>query len=176
MLKLRETIAYLVAVLSMTAALVCVVTLKEPNSEVTASWVQAFGSIAAIVVVTLPVLLQQSLARSEARLATLSTVQGAYGMMQEVAHRYVDPDHSSSEWSVPHWAIMENALSQCPIYHCGSSEAVSAFLAFREHFMRADAINQADDWGSSTGSLNGFIGFIMLNASAEVSKLEKALK
>lgn len=45
------------------------------SSDVTASWVQAFGSIAAIVVVTLPVLLQQSLARSEARMATLSTVQ-----------------------------------------------------------------------------------------------------
>ncbi len=176
MFKLRETISYLVAILSMTAAIVCVVSLEGTASEVTASWVQAFGSIAAIVVVTLPVLLQQSLARSEARKATLSTVQSAYGMMQEVAQRYVDPDHRSSEWWVPHWAIMENALSQCPIYQCGSSEAVSAFLAFREHFTRADAINQADDWGSSKGSLNGFVGFIMTNAGGEVSRLEKALK
>lgn len=175
-MRLREGLAYLVALLAMTSAIVCVASLKGGTSEVTASWVQAFGSIAAIVVVSLPVVLQQSLAKAEARKATLSTVKSAHSLMVEVTQRYVDPTHVTSEWWVPRWSIMENALSQCPIYQCGSSEGVDAFLAFREHFTRAEAINDADGDIDGSNSLGGFVGFVMMGAAHEVSRLDKALK
>lgn len=175
MSTLRETIAYLVALLSVVAGLVCVVTIRGPGSEVTAAWVQAFGSIAAIVVVTLPVLLQKSMEKREARSATLSTVESAYAIMQGVSQRYVDPSYNTSEWWVPQWSIMENALAQCPIYQCGSSEAVEAFLNFRELFTRAEAINDAEDAGGASISLGGFVGFIMSNAALEVGRLKKSL-
>lgn len=176
MLKLREIVAYLVALIAMAGGLISVASVRGASSDTMASWVQAFGSIAAIVVVTLPVLLQQSLNQREARKATLSTVESAYGTMQMVAQRYVDPDYPTSEWWVPHWRIMENALAQCPIYQCGSSEAVSAFLNFREHFTRAEAIADADDAGSERPALGGFVGFIMTNASKEVDCLRRLLK
>ncbi len=173
--KLREIVAYLVAILAMATGLIAVVTAKGATSEVTASWVQAFGSIAAIVVVTLPVLLQKSIEKREARQATLSTVRRAFGTMDAVAKRYLDPEYGISEWWVPQWDILEAALAQCPVYQCGSPEAVADFLDFRELFRRADAINTADDAGTENPSLRSFIVTIMSNASMSVDRINKAL-
>lgn len=175
MLKLREITAYLVALLAMATGLVAVMTANDANSETTASWVQAFGSIAAIIVVTMPVLLQKSIEKREARQVTLSTVRRAFGTMEAVAKRYLDPEYRTSEWWVPQWDILENALAQCPIYQCGSPEAVADFLDFRELFRRADAINSAEDTGSDNPMLGSFTMSIISNAASSVDRLNNAL-
>jgi hypothetical protein len=175
MITIREIVAYLVAALAMVIGLVAVMAAKGAASDITASWVQAFGSIAAIVVVTLPMLLQKSIERHEARQVTLGTVHSAYSTMEAVAKRYLDPEYHTSEWWVPQWDILESALAQCPIYQCGSPKAVAEFLNFRQLFRRANEINAADNAGGESAALESFTITIMTNASMSVDRLRKAL-
>lgn len=173
MLKLREFTAYAVAIIAIIAAVVCVITVKGPASATTAAWVQSFGSIAAIVVVTLPVLLQHSLGTRRAKDVTLATVETAWGIMGAVAERYMDPERPTSEWWVPQWEIVSQTLAQCPIHEAGSADALRSFIHFRELFNRAPAFDEPPSDG--TTPLAGFIGFIMTNAAGEVAVLRKLL-
>lgn len=172
MSKIRELIAYGVAVIASIVAILAVTMGKGSNASLVASWVQAIGSIAAIVLVTMPVFLQQSMAVRRAKDVTLATVETAWGIMQGVADRYVNPDEPTSEWWVPQFDILNQTLATCPIHEVGSAEATRAFIHFLELFQRAEGFAEPD----TDAPLAGFVGFIMTNASTEVETLKKLLK
>lgn len=172
MSRIRETIAYLVAVVALIVAVLAVTTGKGVNSQNVAAWVQAVGSITAIVIVTLPVLLQHSLTLRQAKAVTLATVEEAYATMSLTAERCLNPTESSSEWWVPQWQIMDHALAQCPIQAVGSAEATRAFIEFRELFHRAGTFDPSDEHSCPSG----LVGFIMSNASREVETLKRVLR
>jgi hypothetical protein len=172
MSRIRESLAYAVAIFALIIAIIAVATGRGASSSNVAAWVQAIGSIAAIVLVSLPVLLQHSLEVRQAKAVTLATVESAWSIMQSIADRYVNPGDHPSEWWVPQWRIMEEALAQCPIQRVGSSEATGAFIHFRELFHRAEVFSEPDE----NAPLAGFIGFIMSNAGRELATLQRALK
>ncbi|MGV9008898.1 hypothetical protein [Brevundimonas sp.] len=170
--RIRELLAYAVAFLALGVGIAAVLANRTgADGAVIAAWVQAVGSIAAIVLVSLPVLLQHSLEVRQAKAVTLATAEAAWSIMQSVADRYINSGDGTSEWWVPQWSIMNDALAQCPIHRVGSAEATRAFIQFREHFYRAEAFSEPSDEG-----LGGFVGFIMLNAGTELTALKKALK
>lgn len=110
MSKIREFVAYGVAIIASIVAILAVTTGKGSNASLVAAWVQAIGSIAAIVLVTMPVFVQQSLAVRRAKDVTLATVETAWSVMQAVAERYADPDKPTSEWWVPQFDILNQTL------------------------------------------------------------------
>lgn len=179
MIRVREIVAYLVGATGFFVAVACVVITKHPDDAVIPAWVQAIGSIVAIVAVTVPIYLQQTLARRRAKAVTLATVNAAFGTMSSVADRYVNNDYATSEWWVPQWPIFEQALAQCPIHDVGSAEALAAFLAFREYFSRATAFGDDPRDGSEgpefTPPLAGLVGYLMSNAGREVETLRRLL-
>lgn len=165
-------LAWLIAALAIVAAIVAVIANRSANSVVVAAWVQAVGSIAAIVIVSLPVLLQHSLEVRRAKAVTIATLETAWSVMQSIADRYLNQESHPSEWWVPQWQIINEALAQCPIQKVGSAEATRSFIHFRELFIRAEAFSEPDD----DAPLAGFVGFIMSNASSEISALQNMLK
>lgn len=179
-MKRNEIIAYTVALLAIGLAAVSVMTGRWRQGADIAAWVQAIGSIAAILVVTLPVYLQETLARQRARKVTLVTVKAAWGVMMGVAKRYTDPEHRTSEWWVPQWRILDDSLARCPIYETGSAEAVSAFIQFREYFARTiafeDDLHSGNIDSTLTPPLAGFVAYLMTNAASEVDTLNRLLK
>lgn len=172
MSKMREFIAYGVAFIASVVAILAVTMGKGSNAALVASWVQAIGSIAAIVLVTVPVFVQQSLAVRRAKDVTLSTVATAWAVMQGVADRYMNPDEPTSEWWVPQFDILNQTLAACPIHEVGSAEATRSFIHFRELFQRAEGFDEPEE----DAPLAGFVGFIMTNAATEVEALQKLLK
>lgn len=172
MSKIRELVAYGVAIIASIVAILAVTMGKGSNASLVASWVQAIGSIAAIVLVTMPVFVQQSLAVKRAKDVTLATVETAWGIMGAVAERYTNPEVSTSEWWVPQFDILKQTLASCPIHDVGSAEATRAFVYFRELFQRSEAFSDPEE----DMPLIGLVGFIMTNASTEVETLKKLLK
>lgn len=172
MSKIREFIAYGVAIIASIVAILAVTIGKGSNASLVAAWVQAVGSIAAIVLVTMPVFLQQSLAVRRAKDVTLAAVDTAWSVMQAVADRYANPEKPMSEWWVPQFDILNQTLAASPIHEVGSAEATRAFIHFRELFQRSEGFAEPED-GSP---LMGFVGFIMTNADTEVAALRKLLK
>lgn len=155
--------------------LLLVIGLKEGfTSDTTASWVQAVGSIAAILFVTLPVTLQHRMDRNRSREVVLASAKMAYGLMSAVADRYLDPDRPTSEWWVPQWKIYDAALSAAPIHATGSAEALQAFIEFREFFYRAEAFANPPE-SLSEGGLEGFVAYTMTNAADRWARLRRAL-
>lgn len=172
MFKLREMTAYAVAALALVVAVLAVCTGKGVNSQSVAAWVQAVGSIAAIVIVTLPVLLQHSIAIRQARDVTLATVEDAYATMGATADRCLNPDESYSEWWVPQWDVLSEVLAQCPIHSVGSAEATKSFIQFRELFHRAGGF----DPSAPDTCPGGLVLFVMTNASREMEVLRASLR
>ena len=170
--KLREMVAYGVAALALVVAVLAVSTGRNANSESVASWVQAVGSIAAIVIVTLPVLLQHSLGVQQAKAVTLATVEEAYATMSSTADRCVNPGGDPSEWWVPQWSIINDALAQCPIQTVGSAEATRSFIEFRELFHRASGFDPSD----KDSYAPGLVAFVMTNASRQLEALKLHLR
>lgn len=144
------------------------------TSDTMASWVQALGSIAAILLVTLPVVLAQRIARNRGREVVLASCEMAFGVMSEVADRYIDPGYVGSEWWVPQWDILRQTLADCPIHDTGSGDALRAFVSFQELFSRAEAFADPP-LEAGDGPLNGLVGFIMTNAAYQLDLLRKAL-
>lgn len=143
-------------------------------SQTVAAWVQAVGSIAAILFATLPVTLQHRIDRARSRDVVLASAEMAYGLMSAVAQRYLDPDRPTSEWWVPQWDIYDASLAAAPIHATGSAEALRAFIELRELFHRAEAF--ADPPASvGDGALVGFVAYTMTNAADRLERLRRAL-
>lgn len=144
-------------------------------SQTVAAWVQAIGSIAAILFVTLPVTLQHQIDRARSREVVLTSAEMAYGLMSAVAERYLEPDRPTSEWWVPQWDVYDASLAAAPIHATGSAEALRAFVELRELFHRAEAFaNPADSTGD--GALAGLVAYTMTNAADRLERLRRALR
>jgi len=140
-------------------------------SEEMASWLQAVGSIGAILLVTLPVVVQQRTQRENSREVVLASAELAFALMSAVADRYMDPDRPSSEWWVPQWDIYRTTLETAPIHETGSKDALRAFVHFRELFERAEAFAEPTEGGE----LVGFVAYTMTNAARSLQDLKDAL-
>lgn len=170
-MKSREIAAYAVALVALIVGGLAVVR-GDGDSATLAAWVQALGSVAAIIVVSLPVLIQRSIDLQQAKAATLATVNSAYDVMRTMADSYLGQGKERSEWYVPQFDVIEAMLSRCPIEKVGSTEATTAFIHFRELFSRSSAFEEPQE-GQPLGS---FVIYIMSNASREIETLRRLLK
>jgi hypothetical protein len=134
-----------------------------------AAWVQAIGTIAAILLVTFPVIIEHRMQRRRSRQLVLAAAEMAYRTMSSVADRNINTEYVGSEWWVPQWDILDKALADCPIHETGSAEALEAFVFFQECFARAKGF---DDAGPGA---NGFIISVTMNAGTALEDLRKAL-
>lgn len=167
----REIAAYAIALLAITVGGVAVIR-GDANSATVAAWVQALGSVAAIIVVSLPVLIQRSIDLQQAKAATLATINSAYDVMTTLADSYLGQGKERSEWYVPQLDVIEAMLSRCPIEKIGSTEATTAFIHFRELFSRSAAFEEPEEGQP----LSSFVVYIMTNAHREVETLRRLLR
>lgn len=169
MFRRVEWAALLFAAAACTFVLVAIAREHGAGSEAMAAWVQSIGTIAAILLVTLPVVVEHRLERRRSRQLVLAAAEMAYGTMAAVADRNVNPDYVGSEWWVPQWDILDRALADCPIHETGCAEALEAFVFFQECFARAKGF---DDAGPGAG---GFVISVTMNAGSALEDLRKAL-
>lgn len=169
MFKRVEVAILAVSVLACAALLTAIARLHGAGSEAMAAWVQAIGTIAAILLVTFPVIVEHRMQRRRSRQLVLAAAEMAYGTMSAVADRNINPNYVGSEWWVPQWDILDKALADCPIHETGSAEALEAFVFFRECFARAKGF---DDAGPSAG---GFVISVTMNAGSALEDLRRAL-
>lgn len=169
MLNWREIVAVASLALVGIAILVWIALKHGADSEAMAAWVQAVGTIAAILLVTLPLIVQRRWERTQSRQICLAAATMAYGTMSAVADRNVNPKYVGSEWWIPQWDILDKALAECPIHQTGSADALVAFVSFQELFARAKSF---DD---QTAAAHGFIISVTMNASSALEDLRKAL-
>lgn len=167
----REIAAYAIALLAIAVGGVAVIR-GDANSATVAAWVQALGSVAAIIVVSLPVLIQRSIDLQQAKAATLATINSAYDVMTTLADSYLGQGKERSEWYVPQLDVIEAMLSRCPIEKIGSTEATTAFIHFRELFSRSAAFEEPEE----DQPLSSFVVYIMTNAQREVETLRRLLR
>lgn len=147
------------------------------TSEPMAAWVQAVGTIAAILSVTLPVLIDRRLQRRQAKAMTLAAAESAFDTMSATARRYTDPNYVGSEWWVPQWEIITLNLANAPIHDTGSPEAFKAFAALHEYAARAQIWDEPPNskQRKSGQTLDGFVISLMSNASREMETLRREL-
>lgn len=169
MLRRFEIAILIVALLAGAALLTAIARMHGAGSEAMAAWVQAIGTIAAILLVTFPVIVEHRMQRRRSRQLVLAAAEMAYGTMSSVADRNINPEYVGSEWWVPQWDILDRALADCPIHETGSAEALEAFVFFQECFARAKGFDDA-----GTGA-NGFIISVTMNAGTALEDLRKAL-
>lgn len=144
------------------------------SSDAMASWVQAVGTIGAVLLVTLPVLVQQRLNRQQSRAVVLAAAEMAHGIMREVAGRYLDADYVGSEWWVPQWDVLRKTLADCPIQQTGSSDALIAFVEFQQIFARASAFDEPPA-NEKARTLDALVVVLMSNAELQMSELRRLL-
>lgn len=157
-------------------SLLVAVGIKEGfSTDTMASWVQAVGSIGAILFVTVPVTLQHRMERARSREVVLAAAEMSFGLMSAVADRYLEPDRPTPEWWVPQWQIYDASLAAAPIHATGSADALRAFVEFRELFHRAEAFADPPP-NLGEGGLEGFVAYTMTNAADRLSRLREALR
>jgi len=141
-----------------------------------ASWLQAIGSLYAIIAVSFPVFLERGLSMQRARATTLASAQMACDLMAEVADFAFNPDAAFSEWWVPQWHVIDEVMASCPIHEIGSSEALRAFVTIRELYGRMRAWDEAnsDPWPLE-GGMQSYVGVLMMNASMQLDCLREAI-
>lgn len=146
------------------------------SSEV-AAWVQALGAIAAVLVISAPIILERRLARQQAREMVLAAAELAYGTMSAVARRNTDPNYHGSEWWVPQWDILRKVLADAPIWQVGCAKALTEFVALQEVFARAAGFDEP--WGNEPDDIDptkqSYITSLMLNANSNIEELRKIL-
>jgi hypothetical protein len=102
------------------------------TSNTMAAWVQAVGTIAAVLFVTVPVIIQHRLSRRHSRTVVLAAAEMVFSTMSEVADRYLDPNYVGSEWWVPQWDILQKTLAGAPIHQTASVAAFEAFVELQQ--------------------------------------------
>lgn len=140
-----------------------------------AAWVQAVGTIAAVLFVTVPVIVQHRLNRRHSRTVVLAAAEMAYGTMAEVAQRYLDPNYVGSEWWVPQWDVLRKTLADCPIQQAGSVEAFEAFVELQQLLARAAAFDEPPTRTEKSNPLDSFVVVLMSNAERQMKVLRDTL-
>lgn len=144
------------------------------SSDAMASWVQAVGTIGAVLLVALPVLVQHRLDRRHSRAVVLAATEMAYAVMKEVADRYLNPNYVGSEWWVPQWDVLQKTLADCPIQQTGSADALMAFVEFQQIFARASAFDEPPA-NAKAGTLDSMVVALMSNADLQLNELRRTL-
>lgn len=169
-------LAFLAAVLAGAATLLAWIGKTQGwTSDTMASWVQAIGTIGAVLLVTVPVLVQHRLSRRHSRAVVLAASEMAYGVMREVAERYLNPDYVGSEWWVPQWDVLRKTLADCPIQQTGSTDALTAFVEFQQIFARASVFEEPPK-SAKERKLDSFVVVLMSNADLQLSELRRLLE
>jgi hypothetical protein len=140
-----------------------------------ASWVQAVGSLVAIIAISLPVLLERRLSVKRARSTVLASAKMAVGLMTTVANRAFDSDARFSEWWVPQWHIIDEVMASCPIHEIDSPIGLEAFVTIRELYGRMKAWDEDSDEGwprSGDGGIQSYVGNLCMNASHNLTQIE----
>lgn len=182
MCALRETSTkiLIVASLGLLTALLCANAMSDwvRQNGGLASWLQALGSLYAIVAISFPVFLERSLSVQRARATTLASTQMACDLMTMVAERAFDTEAAFSEWWVPQWHVIDEIMASCPIHEVGSPEALEAFVTIREIYgrMRKWAETTSDPWplNPKTG-MQAYVGILTMNASMQLDHLRQAI-
>lgn len=134
-----------------------------------ASWIQAFGSLYAILAVALPVLLERQLATKRARQSVATAAGLAINLMNTVAERAIDETATFSEWWVPQWHVIDEICAGCPVHEVDAPRALEAFVTIRELYGRLRAWDEA---GAETDpSMQSYIMTLCMNANEQHRKL-----
>jgi hypothetical protein len=139
-----------------------------------ASWIQAIGSLFAIVAVSFPVFLERSLALKRARQSVLASAQMASDLMTTVASRAFDENAQFSEWWVPQWQVIDEVMASCPIHEVHSAKALEAFVTIRELYGRMRAWDETSNegWPNADGSMMSYVGTLCLKLSMNLDTLK----
>lgn len=142
-----------------------------------ASWLQAIGSLYAIVAVSVPVWLQRRITVDGARDSVLTSARLATDLMSTVGVRAFDPDARFSEWYVPQWDVIGEIIASAPIHDIQSPRALEAFVTIREVYNRMRSWDEQceEAWPRTDGVMMGFVGSLCSNASAQMKILEAEL-
>lgn len=139
-----------------------------------AAWLQALGSLYAIVAVSFPVFLQRNFARDDARRSVLTAAQLAIDLMNEVTSNAFDEDAHFSEWWVPQWHVIEEVCSGCPVHEIASPDGLVAFVGIRELFGR---MRGWDEGGSDRdSSMESYVRVLCMNANDRMRALRQAFE
>ena len=138
-----------------------------------ASWIQALGSLYAIVAVSLPVFLERQLAVKRARRTVAAAAGLATDLMNTVAQRSFDETASFSEWWVPQWHVIEEVCASCPVHEMDCPTAMEAFVTIRELYGRLRA--WAETGADTEPPMQSYVGNLCLNANEQKRQLLKAL-
>jgi hypothetical protein len=135
-----------------------------------ASWLQAIGSLYAIIAVSFPVLFERRLAMNRARQSVLVSAQMASDLMGTVASRAFDENAVFSEWWVPQWHVIDEVMATCPIHDIQSDAALKAFVTIRELYGRMRAWDEGEDaFGTKlSASMHSYVGSLCMNVSAQL--------
>lgn len=140
-----------------------------------ASWIQALGSIYAIVAVSYPVMLERRFARDRARKTVLSSAAMAHGLMITVAENAYDPEARFSEWWVPQWQVIEEVLASAPIHDIASPVALEAFVTLRELYGRARGWEESEGGQPQDDSMQSYVYVLCSNAGMAMGRLRDEL-
>lgn len=140
-----------------------------------AAWLQAIGSIYAVVAVSFPVLLERSQTVTRARESLLVAANLACGLMKEVQENAFDADSAFSEWWVPQWDVIGETLASAPVHDIRSPAGLGAFLTIRELYGRMRAWDaKATPWPIKNKTERQVMGNLCLNASKQYDALRRA--
>lgn len=173
--KLEWTVAVVLAAIAV-GVLSLIGQQQGWTSSSMAAWVQAVGTIAAVLFVTVPVIVQHRLNRRHSRTVVLTAAEMAYGTMSEVARRYLDPDYVGSEWWVPQWDVLRKTLADCPIQRVGSVEAFESFVELQQLVARASIFDDPPTRTNQSNPIDSFVVTIMSNAGRQMEILRRTLK
>lgn len=140
-----------------------------------ASWMQALGSLYAIVAVSYPVMLERQFARQRARRTVLSSAELACGLMSTVADRAYNPDAAFSEWWVPQWHVIEEVLASAPIHDMDAPGALEAFVNIRELYGRMRRWEEGEGGQQADDSMQGYVMVLCMNADMSLRTIRAAL-
>jgi hypothetical protein len=177
LLSFGEKIAWSIALLCVAIMSVAVLSIGSADSDVIASWVQAIGSIAAVFIVTVPVLLQRKIESQDSRRMVLAAVELTWSYMNYSANRYLGIGEPESEWAGIDWPLLLKSLSDAPIHQTGSAAGLQAFLEFQSYAAKAPSWDTEVESFYEEGSrpLVGLVGFAMTNAASARETLRRAL-
>lgn len=144
------------------------------TSNTMAAWVQAVGTIGAVLLVTVPVIIQHRLNRRHSRVIVLAAAEMAYKVIHELVERYMNPELAGSEWWAPQWDVLRKVLADCPIQQTGSTEAFEAFVEFQQIVTRISAIDK-EMINDNERLLENFVNVLMMNARLQHENLKAAL-
>jgi hypothetical protein len=148
------------------------------NNGGLASWLQAIGSLYAIVAIYVPVFLERNLSIERARISTLSSAKMAVDLMDSVTRFAFSSDDSYSEYWIPQWHVIDEVMASCPIHEINSEAGLNAFVTIRELYgrMRAWEEDSEKPWPVNDVTMQTYVGNLYMNAKMQYDILKNAVQ